>query len=70
MKDFDESWEYLKKNFQNENKGNLKKEIEERNALISIAISFPETSEDLATHIIVNNTYSRISKQEQGEEDY
>ena len=26
MKDFDESWEYLKKNFQNENKGNLKKE--------------------------------------------
>ena len=70
MKDFDESWEYLKKNFQNENKGNLKKEIEERKALISIAISFPETSEDLATHIIVNNTYSRISKQEQGEEDY
>ena len=70
MKDFDESWEYLKKKFQNENKGNLKKEIEERKALISIAISFPETSEDLATHIIVNNTYSRISKQEQGEEDY
>ena len=70
MKDFDESWEYLKKNFQNENKGNLKEEIEERKALISIAISFPETSEDLATHIIVNNTYSRISKQEQGEEDY
>ena len=70
MKDFDESWEYLKKNFQNENKGNLKKEIEGRKALISIAISFPETSEDLATHIIVNNTYSRISKQEQGEEDY
>ena len=69
MKDFDESWEYLKK-VSNENKGNLKKEIEGRKALISIAISFPETSEDLATHIIVNNTYSRISKQEQGEEDY
>ena len=70
MKDFDKSWEYLKKNFNSEYKGKIKNEIDERKALISIAISFPETSEDLATHIIVNNTYSRISKQEQGEEDY
>ena len=70
MEDFNESWENLKKNFRSENKGNIKKEIEERKGLISIAISFPETSEDLATNIIVNNTYSRISKQEQGEEDY
>ena len=70
MEDFDDSWENLKKNFHSENKGNIKKEIEERKGLISIAISFPETSEDLATHIIVNNTYSRISEQEQGEEDY
>ena len=70
VKDFDVSWEYLKKNFYSEYKGKIKNEIDERKALISIAISFPETSEDLATHIIVNNTYSRISKQEQGEEDY
>ena len=70
IKNFNKSWENFKKQFKNENKGKIKEDIDNRKALISIAISFPETSEDLATHIIANNTYSRISKQEQGEEDY
>lgn len=67
---FDESWNDLKKQFKNKYTGKIKQEVEERKALISIAISFPETSEDLATHIIVNSTYVRLSKQEDDEEDY
>ena len=70
IENFNKSWENFKKEFKTKNEGKIKEDIDNRKALISIAISFPETSENLATHIIANNTYSRISKQEQGEEDY
>ena len=70
IKDFDNSWSDFKKNFSNMYKGDIKKEIDERKALISLAVSFPETSEDLATHVIANSTLIRLQKEESGEDEF
>lgn len=62
-------WDDFKINFEKKYKEReIKKEIDERKALISLAISFPETSDDLATHAIVNSTYARLQKEEDGDE--
>ena len=62
-------WDDFKINFEKKyEEREIKKEIDERKALISLAISFPETSDDLATHAIVNSTYARLQKEEDGDE--
>ena len=37
--------------------------------MISIAASFPKTSEDLATNVYVNNVYVKLREEEEGKED-
>tara|TARA_B100000963_G_scaffold349723_1_gene359106 strand:- start:2117 stop:3679 length:1563 start_codon:yes stop_codon:yes gene_type:complete len=62
-------WDDFKSNFKKKyEEKNIKKEIDDRKALISLAISFPETSDDLATHAIVNSTYIRLQNEEEGED--
>ena len=69
IKDFSNSWIKFKKNFKLEKDDSLVKIIKERKAMISIAASFPKTSEDLATNVIVNNVYDKLRKEEEGRED-
>ena len=69
IKDFDNSWKKFKENFKSERDENLLKKIKERKAMISIAASFPKTSEDLASNVIVNNVYDKLRKEEEGRED-
>ena len=62
-------WDDFKSNFKKKyEEKNIKKEIDDRKALISLAISFPKTTDDLATHAIVNSTYSRLQNEEEGED--
>ena len=69
IKDFNNSWKKFKKKFKSEKDESLLKIIKERKAMISIAASFPKTSEDLATNVYVNNVYVKLREEEEGRED-
>ena len=59
----------VKENFKSEKDESLLKKIKERKVMISIAASFPKTSEDLASNVIVNNVFDKLRKEEEGRED-
>ena len=68
--DFKKSWDQFKKNFSSlKNEKKIKDLLTSRKSLISLAISFPETSENLVTSAIVNSVYDRLRKEEDGEDD-
>ena len=69
ISDFNNSWNKFKENFKSKKDENLLKKIKERKAIISIAVSFPKTSEDLATNVYVNNVYVKLREEEEGRED-
>ena len=59
----------LKKFSSLKNEKKIKDLLTSRKSLISLAISFPETSENLVTSAIVNSVYDRLRKEEDGEDD-
>ena len=69
LKDFNNSWKKFKIDFKENKNAELLKDIESRKALISLAVSFPKTSDNLSVNAIVNNVFKRIRNQEDGAEE-
>jgi len=65
QKNFDQSWNDFKKEFDAKNNDKLTNEIKSRKALISLAVSFPKTSDDLAIKAITNSVYQKLEDEDE-----
>lgn len=65
QKNFDQSWNDFKKEFDAKNNEKLTNEIKSRKALISLAVSFPKTSDDLAIKAITNSVYQKLEDEDE-----
>ena len=65
QKNFDQSWNDFKKEFDTKNNDKLTNEIKSRKALISLAVSFPKTSDDLVIKAITNSVYQKLEDEDE-----